>query len=192
MVVFHRRVLATAGVVACLTPACFLRPNNTYTYPKGDIPLVVTNQYSFPVCSVDILPPQDRKHELPWDPLKFKNPPAEESGDTVHPEEPVEPLPPGKTLQIGVKPGTYTIEAESCDQLKTGSVVVSINGPATVVLAEGQSFGALGSGPVRLSLAVHSAGCIADNDWSPASNMYCCSGDRTHWSNTEGRLVCGP
>jgi hypothetical protein len=99
--------------------------------------------------------------------------------------------------ELHLRPGHYRMSASSCagEQVATD---MDINGWTIVHFgyAEKASPPLDNAAHFRLNFAAtdlhpRPLGCIADNDWSPMSNMSCCS-DRTHWSREQGRLVCGP
>lgn len=108
----------------------------------------------------------------------------------------------GISVDTGLRPGRYTFEATTCAGEKHAASF-TLDGPTTIHVGYGegsiqpktdgaQVWLAFGVSDTARELAKESK-CIADNDWSPVTNISCCDPQgRTHWSREAGRLVCGP
>lgn len=175
-----------------------------YTYPTGNVPLLITNTSDTPVCHFSVISRKD--HVTSWDPLSQHNPPKEVSGTYRAPAEPKTQIAPGASLTINVDPDTYEFDAGSCDFTWTGSVsAVVVAGPTAV------DVGAVHAGAAQAPSANVPAGyqrvaimmrvppppsveaCIPNGEWRDSEYAVCCAGEAVHhYSAAVNREVCGP
>ena len=189
-----RSKLVGLAFVSCAMTSC-VKPK-LFTYPTGNIPLVVTNNNAYPICVFELASRRD--HVSSWDPLKHKQPPKQVPGNYIAPEEPSAQIAPGETFQVGVDPDTYEVSVESCDNVYTGTTNLAIDGPTSVDLGPPTKSAPAGYRHVELALRLPTPGqpappdqggaqqanCAPAGDTTAGGPDFCCSG---RWLSVSGK-----
>jgi len=181
------RSLALVLLCSCI-PQKSAEPEHHYHRPTGNTPLVMTNETRYPICNIEMSLESSDPDMLPLGPL-----------DQPSGEGPSKQLAPGKSLELRLMNGKYTVRMFTCNQVLYGGHDVVIDGPLALGLGGPDTTSPATYRHSMFEMHVpgeapsHSSGasCKPAGDTSALDGGECCSGSVTaHSAKHPGPSHC--